>query len=122
MASAKGMTFTIQYPPPPAEEPPADGQATTAAAPQRKKTKAERRASSILGAKDLSQDEYDNICKRKQMRKTTTDENLQAERHYWQNFFLTNEVDEAMLNNFLYGTNLLQNYIGFIDNRNHFTL
>ena len=53
LASAKGKAFTIQYPP---EEPldPQEDQATTAA-PQRKKTKAESKASSILGAKDLSQ-------------------------------------------------------------------
>ena len=117
LASAKGMTFTIQYPP--AEEPPVEDQATTAAAPQRKKTKVELRASSILGAKDLAQEEYDEISKRKNMGKTTTDENLQAKKHYWQNFFLTNEVDKAVFNNFLYGTNLLQNYVGLIDTRNH---
>ncbi|MFM7980871.1 MAG: hypothetical protein ACKPKO_16290, partial [Candidatus Fonsibacter sp.] len=51
LATAKGMTFTFQYPP--AEEPPAEDQAV---APQRKKTKVESRAISIVGAKDLSQE------------------------------------------------------------------
>ncbi len=53
------------------------------------------------------------------MGKTTTDENLQAEKHYWHKFFLTKELDEKALKNFLYGTNLLNNYIGLIDTGNH---
>ena len=61
LALAKGMTFNIQYPP--AEEAPAEEQAT----PERKKTKVERRASSIANAKDLTQDEYDEVSKRKKM-------------------------------------------------------
>ncbi|MFM7978574.1 MAG: hypothetical protein ACKPKO_04595, partial [Candidatus Fonsibacter sp.] len=77
------------------------------------------RAISIVGAKDLTQEEYDEISKRKKMAKTTTDDNLQADKHYWQNYFLTNELDEAVLNNFFFGTNLLQNYVGLIDVRNH---
>ena len=56
-------------------------QATTAAPPQRKKTKAESKDSSILGAKDLSHEEYKDISQRNNMGKTTTDENLQAEKH-----------------------------------------
>ncbi|MFM7979206.1 MAG: hypothetical protein ACKPKO_07805, partial [Candidatus Fonsibacter sp.] len=32
---------------------------------------------------------------------------------------MTNEIDEAVLDNFLYGTNLLQNYVGLIDTRNY---
>ena len=44
---------------------------------------------------------------------------MRADKRYWQNFFLTNELDESVLNNFLYGTNPLQNYVGLIDARNH---
>ncbi|MFM7981750.1 MAG: hypothetical protein ACKPKO_20770, partial [Candidatus Fonsibacter sp.] len=51
--------------------------------------------------------------------KTTTDENLQCDKHYWQNFFLTNTLDDKVLKNFLYGTNPLQNFNGLIDARNH---
>ncbi|MFM7983362.1 MAG: hypothetical protein ACKPKO_28970, partial [Candidatus Fonsibacter sp.] len=47
LASAKGMTFNIQYPPT-EEEPATEDQAAT---PQKKKTKVESRASSIAGAK-----------------------------------------------------------------------
>ncbi|MFM7981935.1 MAG: hypothetical protein ACKPKO_21710, partial [Candidatus Fonsibacter sp.] len=65
------------------------------------------------------QEEYDEISQRNNMGKTTTDENLQADKHYWQNFFLTNEIDEVVLNNFLYGTNPLQNYVGLNYTRNH---
>ncbi|MFM7988166.1 MAG: hypothetical protein ACKPKO_53520, partial [Candidatus Fonsibacter sp.] len=97
LANAKGMTFNIQHPPAPAEEETAtDDQA--AAAPQNNKTKVETRASSIANAKDLTQEEYDEISQRKKIGKTTTDDNLQADKHYWQNFFLTNELDESVLN------------------------
>ena len=34
-------------------------------------------------------------------------------------FALTNELDEAVLKNHLYGTNPLPNYVGLIDTRNH---
>ncbi|MFM7985715.1 MAG: hypothetical protein ACKPKO_41020, partial [Candidatus Fonsibacter sp.] len=88
-------------------------------APQKNKTKVEPRASSIASAKDLTQEEYEEISHRKKMGKTTTDENLQCDKHYWQNFFLTNTLDESVLKNFLYGTNPLQNYVGLIDARNH---
>ena len=36
-----------------------------------------------------------------------------------ENLFLANELDEAVLKNFLYGTNPLQNYLGLVDTRNH---
>ena len=120
LANAKGMKFIIQQPPTPTEEENAtDDQ--PAATPQKKKTNIESRASSIANAKDLTQEEYDEISHRKKMGKTTTDENLQADKHCLQNFFLTNELDEAALKNFLYGTNLLQNYVGLIHARNHDT-
>ena len=111
MANAKGMTFTIQQPPPPPEE--------EQAPPQRKKTKVESKASSIITAKDLTQEEYEEISERKRIGKTTTEENLQAEKHYWQRFFLTKELEEKSLKSFLYGTNPLNNYVSLIDNRNH---
>ncbi|MFM7985780.1 MAG: hypothetical protein ACKPKO_41345, partial [Candidatus Fonsibacter sp.] len=85
------------------------------ATPQKKKTKVESRASSIVSAKDLTHEEYEEISHRKKIGKTSTDENLQCDKHYWQNFFLTNTLDESVLNNFLYGTNPLQNYVGLID-------
>ncbi|MFM7978871.1 MAG: hypothetical protein ACKPKO_06105, partial [Candidatus Fonsibacter sp.] len=56
LASAKGMTFNIQYPP--TEEYPAT-EDQAAAAPQKKKTKVESRVSSIVGAKDLTHEEYE---------------------------------------------------------------
>ena len=60
VAIAKSMTCNIQYPPT-EEEPATEDQA---AAPQ-KKTKVESRASSIAGAKDLTQEEYEEIFQRK---------------------------------------------------------
>ena len=105
-----GMTFTIHCPLEETEE---------GATPRWKNTKAEQKVSNILEAKDLTHDEYEEISKRKKMGKTTTDENLQAEKHYWQRFFLTKELDAKALNNFVYGTNPFYNYLGLIDTRNH---
>ena len=72
-----------------------------------------------MEAKDLAHDEYEEIPKRKKMGNTTTEENLQAEKHYWQNFFLAQELDAKALNNFIYGTNPFYNYLGLIYTRNH---
>ena len=102
------MTFTIQGLPKWVE-----------ARRRNNKTKKECKVSNIVEAKDLTNEEYEEISKRKKMGKTTTEENLQAEKHYWQNFFLTKELDEAVLNNFIYGTNPFYNYLGLIDAKNH---
>ena len=53
------------------------------------------------------------------MGNTTTDDNFQAEKHYWQNFFLTKELDETVLNNFIYDASPFYNYLGLIDVNNH---
>ncbi|MFM7980641.1 MAG: hypothetical protein ACKPKO_15110 [Candidatus Fonsibacter sp.] len=94
LANAKGMTFNIQHPPAPTEEDTAT-EDQAAAAPQKKKTKVESRASSIVSAMDLTQEEYEEISHRKKIGRTTTDDNLQAEEHYWQNLFLTNEIERC---------------------------
>ena len=105
LASAKGMTFTIQYAPRPEQE------AATEERSQRHRKKAktgvQSPANSIGGAKDLTNEDYDDISQRKTMGKTTTEDNLQAEKHYWQSFFLTKELSEEVLNNFIYGTSPL---------------
>ncbi|MFM7980666.1 MAG: hypothetical protein ACKPKO_15240, partial [Candidatus Fonsibacter sp.] len=72
---------------------------------RRNNTKAECRVSNILDAKGLAQYEYEDISKRKKMGNTTTEENLQAEKRYWQRFFLTEELGGKALNNLIYGTN-----------------
>ncbi|MFM7989208.1 MAG: hypothetical protein ACKPKO_58830, partial [Candidatus Fonsibacter sp.] len=72
-----------------------------------------------MGAQDLTQEEYKEISQRKKIGKTTTDDNLQCDKHYWHNFFLTKKLDDSVLKNFLYGTNPLQNYVGLVDARNH---
>jgi hypothetical protein len=72
-----------------------------------------------LEAKGLTHDENEEISKRKKMGKTTTDENLQAEKHYWQKFFLAQELDGKTLNNFIYGVNPFYKNLGLIDTSNH---
>ena len=76
------------------------------AAPQRNNNKADQKVSNFLEAKDLAHDEYEDISKRTSMGEATTEDNLQAEKHYWQNFLLTKELEEAELNNLLYYTKI----------------
>ena len=71
-----------------------------------------------MDAEDLSREEYERISKRKQMGQATTEDSLQAQKHYWQNFFLTKELSEEVLKNFIYGANPFYNYRGLIDAMN----
>ncbi|MFM7987010.1 MAG: hypothetical protein ACKPKO_47620, partial [Candidatus Fonsibacter sp.] len=96
------MTFTVQQ------------QLEEEAAPQRNKPKKECKVSNIVESTNLPT-RGTILFQRNKMGKTTTDENLQVEKHYWQNCFLTKELDEAVLNNFIYGTNPFYNYLGLID-------
>ena len=80
----------------------------------------ECRASSVVAAKDLSQEEYLDTSKRMNMGKTTTNNNLQAYRHHWQNFCLTNKLGEAVLKNFLYWHQpVATKLVGLIDTKNY---
>ena len=106
LATGKGMTFQIQ-------EDVAEADAQTP-----KAEKKNLRVSSILEAKDLDPDEYEEITTRKKMGKTTTDENNQWEKHFWKRFFVVKQLDEKVLKNFMYGTNPLNNFLSLIDIRN----
>ena len=104
----KGMTFTIQGVP--AKEGETSGEATK---PKNYKI------SAILEAKDLTAEEYEEIAARKKAGKTTTQENFRAEKHFWQRFFLTTELDEKILKEFMFDCNPLYNFLSLVDLRNH---
>jgi stalled ribosome alternative rescue factor ArfA len=53
------------------------------------------------------------------MGKTTTEENLGVEKKFWQNFFLTSELKEDILQNFIYGQNPSKNFLSLIDFENY---
>ena len=106
LAEAKGIKFEVQAK--------TEGTTTT-----KKKTKANVKVEQILKAKDLSPEEYERLRLRKKVGKTTTQENLRAEKFYWQQFFSTGKLDEDVLPNFLYGNNPFRNFLSLIDVQNH---
>lgn len=53
------------------------------------------------------------------MGKTTTEENLQVEKRFWQNFFLAIELKEEILQNFIYDQNPFRNFLSLIDFGNY---
>ena len=98
LAEAKGIKFEIQAKP--------EGKTTT-----KKKTKTNAKVEQILKSRDLSPEEYERLGLRKKVGKTTTQENLQFEKFYWQQFFSTSKLDEDVLRNFLYEKNLFWNFL-----------
>ena len=108
LATAKGIKFQIQAVP---EE---KGQA------KKKKTKKNVKIEQILTAKDLTLEEYEELSLKKKMGKTTTQENLQVEKRFWQNYFLTSDLKEEILQNFVYDQNPFNNFLALIDLKNHY--
>ena len=93
LAESKGIKFQIQ------KAPEDEGKQ------KKKKTKKQAKLEQILTAKDLTSEEYEELSLKKKMGKTTTEENLQVEKKFWQNFFLTSELKEDILQNFIYDQN-----------------
>ena len=67
----------------------------------------------------MAPEEYERLRLRKKIGKTTTQENLQAEKFYWQQFFSTGKLDEDVLPNFLYGNNPFRKFLSLVDVQNH---
>ena len=108
LAEGKGIKFQIQAAP---EE--QKGQ------PKKKKTKKQAKVEQIITAKDLTNEEYEELSLKKKMGKTTTEENLQCEKKYWQRELLTDELNEDILLNWIYGQNPLRNFLSLVDLENH---
>ena len=104
MAEGKGIKFQIQ------QNSDQEGKAK-----KKKKTKKQAKIEQILTAKDLSNEEYEELSLKKKMGKTTTEENLQVEKRFWQQFFSTSELKEDILLNFVYGENPFRNSLSLID-------
>jgi hypothetical protein len=106
LAEAKGIKFEVQAKP--------EGEKG-----QKKKTKATAKVDNILKAKDLDPNEYERLRLRKKTGKTTTQENLQVEKFFWQQRFSTNKLDPDILKNFIYGNDPFRNFLALVDVRNH---
>ena len=86
MAEGKGIKFQIQSPPEEQKE-----------RPKKQKTKKQAKVEQILTAKDLTDEEYEELSLKKKTGKTTTEENRQVEKRFWQHFFSTDELKDEIL-------------------------
>jgi hypothetical protein len=102
---SKGMDFQIQAKP--AEQ-------------KTKKTKTKNyKIDAILQAKDLTNDEFDELSEKKKAGKTTTEQNYQVDKHYWKRHLATKTLDEDVLKAFVFNKHLLANFLAMIDEQNH---
>lgn len=108
LAEGKGIKFQVQAVP---EE---------KGAKQKKKGKKNAKVEQILTAKDLTEEEYEELSLKKKTGKTTTQENLQVEKRFWQKRFSTKDLKEEILVNFLYGEDPFKNFLALVDLENHF--
>ena len=106
LAEAKGIKFEVQAKPEGKEG-------------QRKKTKMTAKVDRILDARDLEPEEYDELRRKKKLGKTTTKENAEVEKCFWQQRFSTSKLDPDILKNFLYGNDPFRNFLALVDVRNH---
>ena len=77
------------------------------------------RLEATIGAKDLTRAEFEELSELKKQGKTTTEENFQVDKHYWQRYLVTKELDPDMLKEFMYDCDPLKNFLTLIDARNH---
>jgi hypothetical protein len=113
LAEGKGMGFTID------QETPRRKRSERRARRGRRSARTNYKLQSILQAKDLTASEYDELSTKKKMGKTTTEENFQVERCFWQRYLVQKELDPDLLLEFLYDNNPLDNFVGLVDIRNH---
>ena len=73
----------------------------------------------ILQATQISWSEYEELSARKKAGKTTTEENFQVERFFWQRYLVQKEPEPELLLEFLYDNNPLNNFVSLVDIRNH---
>ena len=107
LAEGKGIKFQIQKP--------LDDEGKQ----KKKRTKEQAKLEQILTAKDLTSEEHEELSLNKKMGKTTTEDNLRVEKKFWQNFFLTSELKEDILQNFIYDQNPFKNFFSLIDFENY---
>ena len=67
----------------------------------------------------ISTKEYEELSLLKEHGKTTTEEYYKVEKKFWKDFLATSELDENILNSFMYNTRLLNNFLSLIDMRNY---
>ena len=94
LATAKGMGFEIQE----LEE----HEKPTIAKPENYKV------SAVLEAPEINIDEFEELSAKKKQGKTTTEQNFKVEKHFWQRFLATKDLDEAVLKAFMFEPAMLE--------------
>ena len=116
LAEQKGMGFEIDQEAAGREEAEeTDGEPQTRA----KDARTNYKLQCILQAKQISWSEYEELSSRKKAGKTTTEENFQVERFFWQRYLVQKEPEPELLLEFLYDNNPLNNFVSLVDIRNH---
>jgi hypothetical protein len=105
LASTKGMGFEVQ-------------QLEEGETPTREKSK-NYKISAVMEAPDIKGDEYEELSTQKKQGKTTTEQNFKVEKHFWQRFLATKELDEAVLKAFMHEPSLLKNFLSLVDLKNY---
>ena len=105
LATAKGMGFEIQG----LEE----NDKPTIAKPTNYKV------SAVLEAPEINSDEFEDLSAKKKQGKTTTEQNFKVEKHFWQRFLATKELDEAVLKAFMFEPAMFKNFLSLIDLKNY---
>jgi hypothetical protein len=72
-----------------------------------------------MEAPDIDHDEYEDLSAKKKHGKTTTEENYKCERHFWQSFLDTKELDEDVVKAHMFQPGLFRNFLSLIDMRNY---
>ena len=84
-----------------------------------KAKKGNYKVSSVLEAADITREQYEELTAAKKRGETSTEDNFKVERHFWQRFFATDELDEDVLKEHMFNPQLLSNFLSLVDIKNH---
>ena len=77
------------------------------------------KVSAVLEAPEINSDEFEELAAKKKQGKTTTEQNFKVEKHFWQRFLATKELDEAVLKAFMFEPAMFKNFLSLIDLKNY---
>ena len=77
------------------------------------------KVSAVLEAPEINNDEFEELSAKKKQGKTTTEQNFKVEKHFWQRFLATKELDEAVLKAFMFEPAMFKNFLSLIDLKNY---
>jgi hypothetical protein len=72
----------------------------------------------IVGAGELTVDDYERLSELRKRGKTTSEENYALEKFFWKRFLVVEELDPKALKPYLYD-DVFKSFLGLVDVRNH---